>query len=195
MKLAPDDFEMTPLAAYGLLLIACVLGFLGLEKLAAAETDMERRVISAQTELATLSAIKDTDYWPERLAQSMQAREQLQTQIWQGRTPGVIAAELQQALRAMMTTLKFDQIRIRVNPDPEDIDGIKMLSFEISGRARSSKDFADFFENIATYNKIMIVDEFDFAQSLRDRRRPRLALSGRVPIQITQTTDNNGAQP
>jgi len=64
MKLAPDDFEMTPLAAYGLLLIACVLGFLGLEKLAAAETDMERRVISAQTELATLSAIKDTDYWP-----------------------------------------------------------------------------------------------------------------------------------
>ncbi len=195
MKFAPDDFAMTPLVAYGLVLIACVLGFLGLEKFAAEEAELERRVITAQTELATLSTIKETDYWPDRLAQSTRTRDQLQSQIWQGRTSGLIAAELQQALRAMATGLKFNQIQIRVDPDPEDIEGINMLSFEMSGRALSSKDFADFFEDIATYDKILIIDEFDFAQSLRDRRPPRLAISGRVPIQISQPASTNRGQP
>lgn len=193
MKLAPDDFEMTPLAAYGLLIMACILGFLGLEKFASAEAQLEQRVISAQTELATLSTIRETDYWSDRLAQSTEARNVLQSQLWQGRTSGVIAAELQQTLRGMVTKLEFDQIQLRVDPDPVEIDGVSMLSFEMSSRARSSKDFADLFLDIANFEKILIIDEFDFSQSLRDRRPPRLAMSGRVPIQIQTATQTGGA--
>lgn len=195
MKLAPDDFEMTPLAAYGLLAMGCILGFLGLETFSKAEAELEQRVISAQTELATLATIRDTDHWTERLAQSTQARSELQTQIWQGRTSGVIAAELQQSLRAKVSKLDFDQIQLRVDPDPVEIDGIPMLSFEMSSRARSSKDFADLFQAIASYEKILIVDEFDFSQSLRDRRPPRLAMAGRVPIHIISETNGSGGAP
>jgi len=195
MKFAPDDFEMTPLAAYGLLLIACVLGFLGLEKLASAEADLEKRVVNAQTELATLSAIRDTDHWAGRLAQSSDARKSLDSGIWQGRTAGVIAAQVQQALRGMATDLEFDQLQVRVDPDPEDSDGINVLTFELTGRARSSKDFADFFKDIAAYDAIIIIDEFDFAQSLRDRRSPRLNMAGRIPVKISPNDDENEAQP
>jgi len=195
MKLTPQDIEMTPLAAYGLLFIACVMGALGLERFASAEAELEQRVIIAQTELATLSAIRETDHWTDRLAQSNEARKSLQSEIWQGRTTGVIAAELQQSLRKISTGLKFDQLQVRVDPELAESEGVNMLTFEMTGRARSSKDFADFFEAIAVHEKIIILDEFDFAQSLRDRRPPRLSLSGRIPIQISSASDTAEAQP
>ncbi len=194
MKLAPDDFEMTPLAAYGLLLIACVLGFLGLERFADAEAAQERRLATAQTELATLASIRETDHWTDRLTQSQTARQALQSELWTGATAGVIAAELQQALRSIAGDLKFEQIQIRVDPDPVENDAVMQLSFEMSARAVSSKDFADFFETIATYPKILIVDEFDFAQSLRDRRPPRLAMRGRIAVQIAAPDAGANAQ-
>ncbi len=186
---------MTPLAAYGLLFIACVLGVLGLERFASAETALEQRVIAAQTELSTLSAIRETDHWADRLAQSSAARQALQAEIWQGPTAGVIAAELQQSLRKISNDLKFDQLQVRVDPEPADSEGVSMLTFEMTGRARSSKDFADFFQAIAVHDKIIIIDEFDFAQSLRDRRPPRLAMSGRAPIQLSSTAAGTEGQP
>ena len=194
MKLAPDDFELTTLAAYGLLLIACVIGFLGLESFSKAENNLESRLAAAQTELATLSSIRETDHWSDRLVESQAARDALQSQIWTGPTAGVIAAELQQALRMMAGELKFDQLQIRVDPDPVESDGVMQLSYEMSGRAPSSKDFADFFEAIATYPKILVVDEFDFAQSLRDRRPPRLGMRGRIAVQIAAPNSNPNSQ-
>lgn len=190
MKFVSKDFEFTPLVAYGLLTITCVLGFLGLESFAKADADLERRVVAAQTEFATLSTIRETDYWDDRLVQSTSARAELQNQIWQGRTSGVIAAELQQALNLIATTLKFDQIQIRVDPNPVDVDGINVLTFEFTGLAPSSKVFADFFEAIATYEKILILDELDFSQSLRDRRPTRIGMIGRAPIQIILTENS-----
>ena len=195
MKLTSNDFEMTPLSAYGLLLIVCVIGFVGLEKFSDAETNMARRVIAAQTELATLSAIKQTKHWPERLAQSAKEKDVLQSQVWQGQTVGLIAAEVQQNLRELSARLDFDQVKINVYPEAVDIDGIKVLNFNMTGKAPSSKDFADFFEIIATSNKVIIVDEFDFAHSLRDLRPPRLSMSGRVPVLITTLPSDGKGQP
>ncbi len=193
MRLKPDDFEMTPLAAYGLIAIGCVLAFLGLEKFSGVETALKRDVISAQTELATLSAIRDTDHWADRLGQSTQARQHLQAALWRGQTSGIIAAELQQALRRIASTHKFNQIQVRVNPDPAEIDGISVLSFEFVGRAPSAKTLADFFGGIANNPKIIILDEVDFAYSLRDRRPPRLTLSGLIPVQITPSATGSQA--
>ncbi len=192
MRLKPDDFEMTPLAAYGLIAIGCVLAFLGLEKFSRAEAALKRDVISAQTELATLTAIRDTDYWADRLGQSTQARQQLQTALWRGQTSGVIAAELQQALRQLASAHNFNKIQVRVDPDPAEIDGISVLSFEFTGWAPSAKTLADFFEGIAVNPKIIILDEVDFAQSLRDRRPPRLSLSGLIPVQIVSSQAGGG---
>ena len=184
MKLSPDDFEMSPLAAYGLIAIGLIIGVLGLEKFASIESALEQEVISAQTEFATLTTIKDTSYWTERLAQSTVAREQLQSAIWTGNTSGVIAAELQQALRALAAQNNFSQTQVRVDPDPIDVDGITVLSYEFSALAATSKSLADFFEGLTAAPKIILVEDMSFAQSVRDRRPPRLSIAGIIPVQI-----------
>lgn len=184
MNIRPEDFEMSPMAAYGLIAIALIIGVLGLEKYAVLETRLEQTVVTAQTELATLSTIRDTDYWAERLLQSSSTREVLQTEIWQGNTSGVVAAELQQSLRSLGMSHKFTEIKVRVDPDPVDIDGISVLKFEFSGQATSAKSLADFFEGFATHSKIIILEEANFTQSIRDRRPPRLSMAGLIPVQI-----------
>ena len=184
MKFLPEDFEMTPLVSYGLVFIFIVFGFLGLEKLIAAETEREQAVVFAQTEYATLQDISKTTHWENRLAESVLARSALQNEIWQGQTGGIIAAEFQQTLRQISADYRFEQIQVRVNPDPAEIDGIQVLSFDFSGRARTSKSLADFFERLAITPKIIVVDEMDFAQNIRDRQAPRLSMSGLIPVQI-----------
>ena len=184
MKLLPADFEMTPLVSYGLVFIFIVFGFLGLEKLITAETEREQALVFAQTEYATLQDISLTTHWETRLAESVLARNALQTEIWQGQTGGIIAAELQQALRKIAADYRFDQIQVRVEPDAAEINGIQVLSFDFSGRAPTSKSLADFFEGLAILPKIIVIDEMDFAQNIRDRQPPRLKISGIVPVQV-----------
>jgi len=186
VNLLPQDIEVSPLAGYGLCFIALILGGLGLERFSAAEIQLERGVIAAQTELATLSAIKDTDHWAGRLIESTKARQQLQSEIWLGNTSGVIAAELQQALRGMAQRHKFENIQVRVDPDPLETEGVTVLNFEFSGRAPSSKVLADYFEDLAISPKMILIDEAYFAQNLRSPRPPVLTLSGFIPVQITQ---------
>ena len=190
MKLRPEDFEMSPLAAYGLVAIALIFGVLGLEKFSATENRLAQKVITAQTELATLSAIGETDHWDTRLLESTKAREHIQSEIWQGNTGGVIAAEVQQALRGIAAKNKFTSVQIRVDPDPIEIDGVTVINFEFRGQAPTSKALANYFEDLALGAKLMIVDEMSFAQSIRERRPPRVNFAGIAPVQIAP---NGGA--
>lgn len=178
--------DVSPLAAYGLCFILLILGGLGLERFAAAESHLESKVITAQTELATLTAIKDTDYWARRLIDSTKARQQLESEIWLGDTGGVIAAELQQALRGMAQRHKFDNVQVRVDPDPLETEGVTVLNFEFNGRAPSANILVDYFESLAVSPKMILIDETYFAQNLRSPRPPVLTLSGYIPVQITQ---------
>lgn len=192
MKLRSEDFEMSPLAGYGLCFIALVLGVLGLEKFAAKEAEIKNKVIAAQTEFATLTAIRDTDYWDERLAQSTESRKQLQSELWQGTTSGVVAAELQQALRSLARNRKFENIQIRVDPKLIEVETVSALSFEFSGRAVSSKILADYFEDLALYSKIIIIEEAYFTQNLQSPRAPVLTMSGLIPVQISSPQTAGG---
>lgn len=192
MKIRPEDFEMSPLAGYGLCFLALIMGGLGLEKFAAKEAQVKRGVIAAQTEFATLSAIGDTEHWASRLLESTEARQQLQSEIWQGNTSGVIAAEVQQALRGLAQSHGFDNIKVRVDPDPVDVDGIFVLNFEFSGRAPTPKTLADYFEGLATSPKMIIIDEARFTQTLRSPRPPVFTMSGLVPVQIAAAAAVNG---
>jgi hypothetical protein len=184
MNIGAQDLQMSPLAGYGLCFIVMILGGLGLERFSAAENTLERGVIAAQTELATLAAIKDTDHWAERLIESTKARQQLQSEIWLGNTSGVIAAELQQALRGLAQQHKFENIQVRVDPDPLETEGVTVLNFEFSGRAPSAKVLADYFEGLAVSPKLILIDEAYFAQNVRSPRPPVLTFSGFIPVQI-----------
>ena len=186
MKLNSKNLEMSALAGYGLCFILLIAGGLGVEKFAAMESQQERQVIAAQSELATLASIKDTSHWTERFLESKAAREQMQAELWHGVTSGVIAAELQQALLSLARQHKFESIQVRVDPDPIEIDGVQVLSFEFQGRSPSSKVLADYFAGLATNSKIILVDEASFSQNLDSPRPPVFRMAGIVPVQIAQ---------
>lgn len=186
MKVNSTNFKTSPLVGYGLCFLALVIGGLGLEKFATIESQLEGKVIAAQTELATLTAIKDTDHWAERLLKSTSARQQLQAEIWQGNTSGVIAAELQQALRALAQGHKFDNLQVRVDPVPIEVDGLVVLNFEFQGRSPNSKVIADYLESLAINPKLILIDEAYFSQNLQSPRPPILTMTGLIPVQIGQ---------
>ena len=114
----------------------------------------------------------------------------MQAELWHGVTSGVIAAEIQQALLSLARQHKFESIQVRVDPDPIEIDGVQVLSFEFQGRSPSSKVLADYFAGLATTSKIILVDEASFSQNLDSPRPPVFTMAGIVPVQIAQ-----GASP
>lgn len=186
------DMQITPLVAYGLVFLGAVLAWLGLEKFNRAETELANKVRGVQTELATLQNLSAADEWSERLAVAMERRNAALSETWSGRTPGVIAAQLQQAIRKTSLALDYTQINIRVEPEGVDIDGISVLSFEFSGQAPDGKAIPSLLEGLAAEPRRIVVTELDFFQSVRDRRRPRVTLSGIVPITLAAGETSGG---
>lgn len=182
--LSRKDFEVTPIVAYGLVFLLLVLGGLGLQKFGGLENVLEGDVIAVQSELASLETLRGDSEWAARFEQSLAARQSVDASIWGGQTTGVIAAELQQSLRALASGLGFDSIQVRVDSDTIDLDGAEVLSFEFAGRAPDGKAIVSLFEGVAVNPKQIVIRDVDFSQNVRDRIRPRLAMAGIIPIRI-----------
>ena len=185
LGLTKSQLEITPIVAYGMIFIAAVFGAMGLEAFWRHENALAETVVAAQNELATKETLSETDEWAARFEQSLQARKATSEAIWTGATGGVIAAQLQQALRKQAQGLGYKQVQVRVDPTPVDVEGLSVLSFELSGTAPDGKAIVSLTEAIAVYPKRIIVRNMDFNQDIRDRRTPRLSVGGIVPVQIT----------
>ena len=183
-RLSRKDFEVTPIVAYGIVFLLLVLGGLGLQKFWGIENVLESEVIAVQSELASLETLRGDSEWAARFERSLVDRQFVDASIWSGQTTGVIAAELQQSLRALATGLGYDRIQVRVDPDSIDLDGAGVLSFEFAGRAPDGKAIVSLFEGVAVNPKQIVIRDVDFSQNVRDRTRPRLAIGGIIPIRI-----------
>lgn len=191
------DLEVTPIVGYGLVLIVLVFGWLGLEKMAMAASEVKTRLDSAQMELTTLNQIKETDVWPERLAASSEIKEAAIAKVWSGNTSGVIAAELQQTLRAKSTSNGATDVRVRVDPDADELNGVDILTFEYTGRVPAGKQIIDILTSIAAHEDAIIMTEMSLINSIRDKRPSQFNFSGVIPINTQAdpgTTAQGGAQ-
>jgi len=178
------DLKPTPLVLYGVLAIAVIFTVLGLERLASASNALETRVIEEQTNLAILEQLQETDVWPERLQYSLSARERAKTAIWSGATSGVIAAKFQQGLQQAALAQKTTNIRIRVDPEPTEVDGLDVLAFDFTGFVPAGDGIIELFATIADQPQLILIRDVNFVHSIRDRRPTRLTFSGFLPIQI-----------
>jgi len=57
---------MSPIVAYGVVLLILILGGLGLERFWASETRLANNLIVTQNEVATLENLSENDQWAER---------------------------------------------------------------------------------------------------------------------------------
>jgi len=118
------DQKATPLSAYGLIFLIILAAFFGLDKLAKTNSSALTALKSSQQELALLSAIDGQDIWEARKDSSAILKTEFDGALWEGKTAGAIAAQLQQNLRGKARDLKMKNIRVsrssgKRNPWPE----------------------------------------------------------------------------
>jgi len=178
------NLDITPVAAYGLVVLLLVSGGLGLEKFAKRQNSLETRLTSRQVDLATLNAIKNTEIWPERLAQSVALKEKSKDKVWSGATSGVIAARLQSAMHRISQQHNVKNMSIKVDPETIELDGVEVLRFEYSGRIPSGKDTIDFYIDLAMHKGSIIISELNINNSIRDARPTFITMSGLIPITL-----------
>ncbi|MGB0906118.1 MAG: hypothetical protein ACPGVT_01395 [Maricaulaceae bacterium] len=183
--------ETTPVVAYGIVFLLCVMAWLTLGRFSQAERALASKVVMAQTELANLENLSGESEWESRLAGAMKRRDEVQNKVWVGSTTGVVAANVQQALQSIGEDLYYERMQARADPEMIDVEGVDVLSFEFSGQAPSGKDIVKLFEALASYPKTIIIQEIEFSQNLRDMRSPRLTISGIIPVKITASEQVN----
>ena len=103
------DLEITPLVAYGLVVIFLILGVVSFGRFSDRIINMEARAQSAKSELAVLSDVQATDVWEKRFEHSRHLRQQFEAKILTGATGGVLAAEIQQSLRKVTNDFEIGQ--------------------------------------------------------------------------------------
>lgn len=200
-RFTKSDFEVTPIVGYGAVFMLLVFGVMGLEAFWRHENALATRLVAVKNDLATQETLSGTDVWAARFEQSRAAQAALERALWTGATGGVIAAELQQSLRRSAQALDFERIQMSVDPSPVDLDGVMVISFDLSATAPDGKSIPPMVEAITKSPKRIIIKTMSFTQDVRDRRKPRLSIGGVVPVKIAvpsntpASTGPNGGQP
>jgi len=192
MALSRKDLEVTPIVAYGLVFLIAIVGSLLLQSFWRHENIVANQLREAQNQLATLEALKDENPWAERFQSSQVLRQTIKDRRWIGVTSGVVAAEFQQSIRELALDLEFESIQVQIDPAPIEVEDHQVLSFEFTGRAPDGKVIVSILESIAKHSKHIIIRDVDFSQNLRNVGKPRLALSGIIPIAIVSAKSQGG---
>jgi len=178
------NLEITPIIAYGLVFLAVILAGVGLDRLSTLEKDIETKVAAAKNELIILEGIKDTDIWADRLALSLNARQSADNKMWTGPTSGVIAARLQQTLRNISKAHNIQNIRLRIDPEPTNVDTVQVLAFDLQGAAPETRTTVDILSGFASHPQIILIKEATITNTVRNRPPTHINISGFAPIRI-----------
>jgi len=179
------DFNITPIVAYVFVFFTVIMGALALEQISKAGSTLQEKVAAAQNELAILDRIKDTDIWEDRLALSLEIKSEAETKIWTGDTTGVIAARLQQTLRNIAKANNIKNIRLRVDPEPSQVEFLEILAFDFQGHAAETRTLIDILSTMANHPQTLLIKEATIVNSVRARPPTLIKFSGFVPIRIT----------
>jgi len=161
-----------------------IVGGLLLQSFWRHENNVANQLRETQNQLTALEALKDENPWAGRFQSSQVLRQTIKDCRWTGVTSGVVAAEFQQSIRELVLGLEFESIQIQIDPAIIEVEEQQVLSFEFAGRAPDGKVVVSLLEAIAKHSKHIIIRDVDFSQNLRNVGKPRLAVSGIIPIAI-----------
>ena len=174
------DHKATALTAYGVVALIALAAFFGLEKIAVNNSVALSQLQDARQEHALLSAVDGQDIWQARRKDSEALRSALSQTLWQGDTAGVIAAQLQQTLRRTGQKLGMRNVRVIVDPTPNDDKAIPALNFELSGLLPKDKTIHDMLAELAKDTHFLDVNQASL--TFATRRPSLMRISGIAPI-------------
>ncbi|MGP1274420.1 MAG: hypothetical protein ACQRW7_03250 [Caulobacterales bacterium] len=148
--------QMTPRAwagaaiLSGLLLIAAIAS---LSDHVAAQRDTARQL---ERELRVFRALAAESNWADRAAELAADLDVAQAPFWQGRTAGIVSAQLQGEMTRLASEAGISRVNVEVRPDPLPL-GDEAVYFELrlSGEDRDGQ-FLALFNNLASYPNLIV---------------------------------------
>jgi len=174
--------EMTPIVAFGLVALICILIFLSLSRLGDKANRMKNDVRTAQTDLFTLQQLQGDDVWSVRLQTSEAELTKMKSKIWRGSSPGVVSAYLEEALSQLLNQAETKRTTIRVDPELQQLNGIEILSFEMRGQVPSHLAVIDVMALIEGNERHIWIN--DTRISFNGNGAATLSATGYIPVDI-----------
>ena len=91
--------------------------------------------------------------------------------------------------------LRLDNVRIQVNSESEDVNGIAVILFTFSGRADDWHVMLDVLFGLAKSNMHIIIYDMQYTMRESQRNGSHFELSGMVPVKIVVATEKTNASP
>lgn len=186
--------DVTPRVRYGLVILAALFVALGVSRWSDRLDDRRSEVETLEYRLAELNALRGTDIWTDRLAISETMTDMARARMWTGDSPGVIAAEIDQQIRAVAMLYEVENIRISVDPSTTDVGDLQIMSFQFAGNARPQTTPLPLIMRLAGTEKAIFVEDVRFNIDRRGISTSNFSFSGYAPVSITdpEVANENG---
>jgi len=185
-ELKKEFSNLSPLAAYGVVILFFLILYMALENLQGRVQVKAEAVQEAQIELMTLDRLKASTVWEERLRLSENIKDNADATLWTGATEGVISATLEQYLRDVVGAEKLRNIRIVTDPVPVTVNDIETLSFEVSGAIPASLSPVKIVADLAMSERRVFIKETSLSLARGGSRLSAFSVSGFVPIAVQE---------
>lgn len=177
--------EATPRSRIALwVLLALILGLAGME-LSERSDRLAIRLAEAAQQAALADEAATGPGWEARAEEASQALDRFNARLIAAPTSGLAAAQAQDELRQTLEGVGARNVRVSIDPNPIDTDGLVQLRFELQASFSMRQDPPEVLALLAGYRYLMVWDEFRLSFP---RGRPiTIAIRGRVPIRLTDS--------
>lgn len=180
--------KLSPLAAYGVVILAAIILYMIVENLNTRVQIKADAVEEAQVELITLDQLKASTVWEERLLVSEKIKTNAEKTVWSGPTEGVISATLEQYLRDVSGAENLRNLKVTTDPEPVTINDIDTISFEVSGAIPATLSPVKIVADLALSERRIFIKETSFTLSGGRSRLSSFSITGFVPISVTDSS-------
>lgn len=181
--------EMTPIVAFGLIALACISAFMVVSKVGDTAKSLQNEVQTAQMDLITLQNLQGNNVWSQRLEKSIAELKKVNSKTWQGSSPGVVSAYLEETLIQMLNKMEADRVLINVDPNPQQLNDVTIISFNIRGQLPSHLAVVDLIALIEGHNQNIWLN--DSAMSFNANGKATFSTTGFIPARISESVKDD----
>lgn len=168
--------QATPRSLIGLGLLGVMLAVVGIGSLMDAVATKQQRVRDLTRSVAVQRSLADGQEWLNTVGTLRDRRAAIEGRFWQGATPGIVAARLQNDIEGAAERAGLDRIRIEIQPLPEDLAGSGRVRFEVTMSARDRHgQFLSFFQHLHDLDATIVPSDFEWRRTNASVRTTLLA--------------------
>lgn len=155
----------SPRARLGVLALALVLVVLAWLELDASSARLRDEIARAQSASQLQLEAGAVESWREKAARAEAALDVLSSRLWTGDTQGIVAARIEGYLRDLPALEGARNLRIRVDPEPVDLEGQPVLRYELSAILDEGVDSVRLLAGMLGGDRMLTVEQLNFSFS------------------------------